>query len=114
MSRVDRDGQGLLDDPLKGWECAFAHRAGAVDIVMAAGGGLDRKHQELMLDAIEKLMLAHSGKTRGLGYVDRGVVKSVEDRLLAYEALKAAVDRRPAFDAGFRDKVPAANAELGA
>lgn len=104
--------QGFLDATLKGWKYAFEHKAEAVDIVMAAGSGLDRKHQEHMLDEIEKLMLAHSGRTKGLGFVDLEVVKSVEEQLLAYKALKAPVDLKPAFDASFWNKVPDANKKL--
>ena len=104
--------QGFLDATLKGWKYAFEHKAEAVDIVMAAGSGLDRKHQELMLDEIERVMVAKAGKTEGLGAIDMASIKAVQDSLVEFKALKAPVDLRAAFDTSFWDKVPAADKKL--
>ena len=104
--------QGFLDATLEGWKYAFEHKAEAVDIVMAAGSGLDRKHQELMLDEIERLMVAKAGKTEGLGAIDMASIKAVQDSLVEFKALKAPVDLKAAFDTSFWDKVPAADKKL--
>ena len=104
--------QGFLDATLKGWKYAFEHKAEAVDIVMAAGSGLERKHQELMLDEIERVMTAKAGKTDGLGAMDMASIAAVQDSLVEFKALKAPVDLKAAFDASFWDKVPAADKKL--
>ena len=104
--------QGFLDATLKGWKYAFEHKPEAVDIVMAAGSGLDRKHQELMLDEIERLMVAKAGKTEGLGAMDMASIKAVQDSLIEFKALKAPVDLKAAFDTSFWDKVPAEDKKL--
>ena len=104
--------QGFLAATLKGWKYAFEHKAEAVDIVMAAGNGLDRKHQELMLDEIERVMTAKAGKTEGLGDIDMASIKAVQDSLVEFKALKAPVDLKAAFDTSFWDKVPATDKKL--
>ncbi len=96
----------------EGWKYAFEHKAEAVDIVLAAGSGLERKHQELMLDEIEKLMTAKLGKSRGLGAIDMTSIAAVQDSLVQFKALKAPVDLKAAFDQSFWDKVPAADKTL--
>ncbi len=104
--------QGFLSATLKGWKYAFEHKAEAVDIVMAAGSGLDRKHQELMLDEIERVMMAKAGKTDGLGAIDMTSIKAVQDSLVEFKAMKAPVDLKAAFDTSFWDKVPASDKKL--
>ena len=104
--------QGFLAATLKGWKYAFEHKAEAVDIVMAAGSGLERKHQELMLDEIERVMVARAGKTEGLGAIDMPSIKAVQDSLVEFKALKAPVDLKAAFDTSFWDKVSAADKKL--
>ncbi|MDQ0470328.1 ABC transporter substrate-binding protein [Labrys wisconsinensis] len=104
--------QAFLAATLKGWKYAFEHKAEAVDIVLAAGSGLERKHQELMLDEIEKLMTAKLGKSRGLGAIDMTSIAAVQDSLVQFKALKAPVDLKAAFDQSFWDKVPAADKTL--
>ena len=104
--------QGFLDATLKGWKYAFEHKAEAVDIVMAAGNGLERKHQELMLDEIERVMVAKAGKTEGRGAIDMPSIKAVQDSLVEFKALKAPVELKAAFDTRFWDKVPAAEKKL--
>jgi NitT/TauT family transport system substrate-binding protein len=98
--------QAFLDASLKGWKYAFAHKAEAIDIVMAAGSGLERKHQELMLEVIEKLMVAKAGTTEGLGAIDMKSIAEVQNSLVEYKALKAPVDLKAAFDTSFWAKVP--------
>jgi NitT/TauT family transport system substrate-binding protein len=98
--------QAYLNATLKGWKYAFEHKSEAIDIVMAAGSGLDRKHQELMLDAIEKLMTANAGGKEGLGAIDLKSISDVQDSLVSFKALKAPVDLKAAFDTSFWAKVP--------
>ncbi|GAA5236332.1 ABC transporter substrate-binding protein [Verticiella sediminum] len=100
--------QAFLDATLKGWKYAFENKAEAVDIVMAAAPGLDRRHQELMLDEIEKLMYAGQGSTRGLGVIDVDTLASVQQMLLDYGALEREVDLGKAVDTRFWDAAPAA------
>jgi len=104
--------QAFLDATLKGWKYAFQHKGEAIDIVMSAGSGLERKHQELMLDSVEKLMVARAGASEGLGAIDLPAIKDVEDNLLENKALKAPVDLNAAFDTSFLAKVPAADKKL--
>lgn len=99
--------QAFLDATLKGWKYAFEHKTEAVDIVMAAGSGLERKHQELMLDEIEKLMRAKLGGSQGLGAIDMASIKAVHDSLIEYKALQKPVDLEAAFDGTFWAKTPA-------
>lgn len=112
ISTKPAEVQGFLGATLKGWKYAFEHKAEAVDIVMAAGSGLDRKHQELMLDEIERVMTAKAGKTDGLGAMDMASIKAVQDSLVEFKALKAPVDLKAAFDTSFWDKVPAGDKKL--
>ena len=98
--------QAFLDATLKGWKYSFENKAEAVDIVMAAGSGLERKHQELMLDEIEKLMRAKLGGSRGLGAIDMASIKAVQDSLVEYKALSAPVDLDAAFNQTFWEKTP--------
>ncbi len=104
--------QAFLDATLKGWKYAFEHKSEAVDIVMAAGSGLERKHQELMLDEIERVMTAKAGTTEGLGYMDMKSIETVQSDLIKFGALKAPVDLKAAFDASFWAKVPAADKKM--
>ncbi|MGK6314337.1 ABC transporter substrate-binding protein [Neorhizobium sp. DT-125] len=99
--------QAFLSATLKGWKYAFENKAEAIDIVMAAGSGLERKHQELMLDEIEKLMRANLGGSEGLGAIDMASIKAVHDSLIEYKALKTPVNLDAAFNQTFWKKVPA-------
>jgi NitT/TauT family transport system substrate-binding protein len=101
--------QAFLNASLKGWTYAFAHKKEAIDIVMAASPGLDRTHQEQMLDAIEKLMVAGQGASRGIGVIDKDTVGSVQKMLIDSGDLKAPVDLDHAIDARFWNAVPAAD-----
>jgi NitT/TauT family transport system substrate-binding protein len=104
--------QGFLDATLKGWKYAFEHKAEAVDIVLASGSGLERKHQELMLDEIAKLMTAKLGSSEGLGAIDLASIAAVQASLVEFKALKAPIDLKQAFDTSFWDKVPADDKKL--
>lgn len=104
--------QAFLTATLKGWKYAFENKAEAVDIVMAAGSGLERKHQELMLEEVEKLMRANLGGTEGLGAIDMASIKAVHDSLIEYEALKTPVDLEAAFNQSFWEKVPASDRKM--
>ncbi len=101
--------QAFLGATLKGWKYAFEHKSEAIDIVMAAGSGLNRKHQELMLDEIQKLMVAKAGTTEGLGAIDMASIANVQANLVSYKALKAPIDLKTAFDTSFWAKVPDAD-----
>jgi NitT/TauT family transport system substrate-binding protein len=104
--------QAFLDATLKGWKYAFEHKGEAIDIVMAAGSGLERKHQELMLDEIAKLMTAKLGSSDGLGAIDLKSIGAVQDSLIEFKALKAPIDLKTAFDTSFWAKVPAGDKKL--
>jgi NitT/TauT family transport system substrate-binding protein len=104
--------QAFVSATLKGWKYAFEHKAEAVDIVMAAGSGLERKHQELMLDEIQRVMSAKLGTSEGLGAIDMAAVTAVHDSLIKFEALKKPVDLKAAFDPSFWAKVPASDKKL--
>jgi NitT/TauT family transport system substrate-binding protein len=104
--------QAFVSATLKGWKYAFEHKSEAVDIVMAAGSGLERKHQELMLDEIERVMTAKLGGTEGLGAIDMKAIADVQDSLLKFEALKKPIDLKAAFDTSFWSKVPATDKKL--
>jgi NitT/TauT family transport system substrate-binding protein len=104
-----QDVQAFVTATLEGWKYAFEHKQEAIDIVMAAGSGLNRKHQELMLDEIEKLMTANLGKTEGLGALDMKAIAAVQDNLIKFGALKTPIDLKAAFDPSFWEKVPAAD-----
>ena len=104
--------QAFLDATLKGWKYSFEHKAEAVDIVLAAGSGLERKHQELMLDEIDKVMTAKLGSSEGLGAIDIKAISAVQDSLVQFKALKSPVDLKAAFDTSFWDKTPAADKKL--
>ena len=104
--------QAFLDATLKGWKYAFEHKAEAVDIVLAAGSGLERKHQEAMLDEIDKVMTAKLGSSEGLGAIDLKAIAAVQDSLVQFKALKSPVDLKAAFDTSFWDKTPAADKKL--
>jgi NitT/TauT family transport system substrate-binding protein len=104
--------QAFLDATLKGWKYAFQHKPEAIDIVIAAGSGLERKHQELMLDEIERLMTAKLGSSEGLGAIDLKAIADVQDSLIKFGALKTPVDLKAAFDTTFWDKVPAEDKKL--
>lgn len=99
--------QKFLNATLRGWAYAIANPEEAVDIVMAAGTGLERRHQELMLAKISELMLDGTGTSEGLGYLNMDAVTKVHDNLVNFEALKAPQDLAKAFDASFWGKVPA-------
>ena len=104
--------QAFLDATLKGWKYSFEHKAEAVDIVLAAGSGLERKHQEAMLDEIDKVMTAKLGSSEGLGAIDLKAIAAVQDSLVQFKALKAPVDLKAAFDTSFWDKTPATDKKL--
>ena len=104
--------QAFLDATLKGWKYAFEHKAEAVDIVLAAGSGLERKHQEAMLDEIDKVMTAKLGSSEGLGAIDLKAIAAVQDSLVQFKALKSPVDLKAAFDTSFWDKTPATDKKL--
>ncbi|MBP0615085.1 ABC transporter substrate-binding protein [Jiella mangrovi] len=104
--------QSFLNATLKGWKYAFQHKAEAVDIVLAAGSGLERKHQELMLDEIENLMTAGVAKTEGLGAIDMASIEKVQASLIKFGGLKGPVDLKATFDQSFWNKVPADDKKL--
>jgi NitT/TauT family transport system substrate-binding protein len=101
--------QAFLDATLKGWRTAFQHKAEAIDIVMAAAPNLERRHQELMLDEIQRIMIAGYGSSKGLGAIDMPHIEAVYHDLLRFNALKSPVDLQATFDSSFWDNVPEAD-----
>jgi NitT/TauT family transport system substrate-binding protein len=99
--------QAFLNATLKGWKYAVENKPETIDIVMKNGSALDRHHQELMLDELEKLMVARKGGEVGIGAMDMENIATVQDNLVKFGALKAPVDLKAAFDTSFWDKVPA-------
>ncbi|MEZ5811039.1 MAG: ABC transporter substrate-binding protein [Rhizobiaceae bacterium] len=104
--------QAFLTATLKGWKYALAHKEESIDVVMTQGSGLDRKHQELMLDEIERLIVDGNAGKAGIGGIDMDVTKAVQDNLLRFDALKAPVDLDAAFTNRFWDQVPADDKKL--
>ncbi|WP_434287093.1 ABC transporter substrate-binding protein [Celeribacter sp. SCSIO 80788] len=98
--------QSFLNATLRGWKYAFEHPDEAIDIVMEAGTGLEREHQEKMLEKVEELMTGSTGASEGLGYLNMDAIAKVEANLVAYGAIDAPVDIETAFDASFWEKVP--------
>ncbi|KAA0969639.1 ABC transporter substrate-binding protein [Aureimonas fodinaquatilis] len=99
--------QAFVEATLKGWKYAFENKEETIDTVLKSGTGLERRHQELMLDELEKLMVVRRGKDEGLGAIDLESISAVQDNLVAFEGLKAPVDLSAAFDTSFWEKTPA-------
>ncbi|MEN2976658.1 ABC transporter substrate-binding protein (plasmid) [Tistrella bauzanensis] len=104
--------QGFLNATLKGWKYAFEHKDEALDIVMAASEGLERGHQALMLDEIERLMVAGRAAEEGLGALDMASIEKVQADLISFGALKEPVDLKAAFNETVWEKVPASDKKL--
>ena len=104
--------QAFLNATLRGWKYAFQHKPETIDILVAAAPNLERHHQELMLNEIERLMTAGDGSSKGLGAIDMPHIEAVYKDLLTFKALKSPVDLKAAFDSSFWDKVPDADKKL--
>lgn len=104
--------QGFLTATLKGWKYALEHKAEAIDIMMKADPGMDRKHQEAMIEAIQDVMVYGKGASDGLLAIDFDSLQKQHDILLANGVMKAPVDLKAAFDPSFWDKVPAEDKKL--
>ena len=104
--------QGFVTATLKGWKAALQNRGEAIDILMKAVPGLERPHQEAMLDEIAKLMLDGKAATEGLGVIDPAALATVNKMLAEYKVLKAPVDLAKAVDTSFWTKVPLADKKL--
>jgi NitT/TauT family transport system substrate-binding protein len=101
--------QAFLNATAKGWKYALQNKTEAIDIIMAAGPSLNRRHQELMLDEFEKLMKAGKGSSMGILAMDMPGISKVHDMLVEYKALKAPADLNTAYDTSFWAKVPVAD-----
>jgi NitT/TauT family transport system substrate-binding protein len=101
--------QAFLNATAKGWKYALQNKTEAIDIIMAAGPSLNRKHQELMLDEFEKLMMAGQGTSMGILAMDMPGIGKVHDMLVQYKALKAPADLKTAYDTSFWTKIPVAD-----
>lgn len=99
--------QAFLDATLRGWKYAFENEDEAVDIVLAAGSGLERDHQAKMLEKVKELMTGSTGETEGLGYLNLDAIAKVEANLVKYNAIEKSVAIEDAFDPSFWEKVPA-------
>jgi NitT/TauT family transport system substrate-binding protein len=104
--------QGFVTATLKGWKAALEQRAEAIDILMKAVPGLERPHQEAMLDEIAKLMVAGPATTEGIGVTDLATLANVNKMLTEYKVLKAPVDLAKAVDTSFWAKVPPSDKKL--
>jgi NitT/TauT family transport system substrate-binding protein len=104
--------QGFLTATFRGWKEAFQHPAEAIDILLKAAPGLERPHQEGMLDEIRKLMVAGKASTEGMGVTDPQVLAFVDKFLLDAKVLNAPVDLSKAIDTSFWTKVPLADKKL--
>jgi len=106
--------QAFLDATLQGWKYAFENPDEAIDIVMKAGSGLDRHHQELMMASLKDTMTVGTGTSEGMGYINLDAIKEVEAALVKFGAIDKPVDVSKAFDPSFWNKVPAASKKLTA
>jgi len=105
--------QKFMNASMKGWRYAVMNKPETVDLMLKAGGPtLERKHQELMLDEIAKLVLAGAAKTKGVGYTDLAAIAKEQAILLDLKALTEKVDLDKAFNTRFWDAVPKADKEV--
>ena len=73
--------QAFLNASLRGWKYAAENQEEAIDILLKAAPGLDRKHQTGMLSEYVKLITADRGTRDGIGYLDmdrRGAVRTLQ------------------------------------
>lgn len=99
--------QGFLNASLRGWKYALENQEEAIDILLKAAPGLDRKHQSAMLAEYVKLMTADRGATDGIGVPDMdrlGAVRTfqIDRKAVPPVPMDSAVNRR------FWEAVPAA------
>lgn len=99
--------QAFLNASLRGWKYAAEHQEEALDILLKAAPGLDRKHQAAMLSEYVKLITADRGSKDGIGVLDMerlGAVRTfqIERKAVAPVPMESAVNRT------FWDAVPAA------
>jgi len=104
--------QAFLAATLEGWKYALQHKAEAIDIVMAAAPSANKPHQVAMLNQLDGLITAGKDGSKGIGRIDMDIVKTIQARLIKYDALKKPVDLNAAFDTSVWDKVPAEDKSL--
>lgn len=112
MAEKPKVVQGMTNATLRGWKYALQNPVEATDIVMAASPGLDKAHQLLMLSEITKLMLADTGKTQGLGYMDVEKYKIAQGVLIDAKVISGPVDFAAAFPSKTWNAVPAADKKM--
>lgn len=99
--------QAFMNASLRGWKYAAENQEEALDILLKAAPGLDRKHQGAMLAEYVKLMTADRGSRDGIGVPDMerlGAVRTfqIERKAVAPVTMESAVNR------SFWEAVPAA------
>lgn len=99
--------QAFLNASLRGWKYALENQEEAIDILLKAAPGLDRKHQAAMLAEYVKLITADRGATDGIGVPDMdrlGAVRAfqIDRKAVAPVPMESAVNRT------FWEAVPAA------
>lgn len=104
--------QGFFDATVKGWKYALQHKDEAVDILLKVDPGMDRKHQEAMIDTIEDVMIAGKGASDGMFFIDYDTLQKQHDILLAAGVMKNPVDLKTAFDPSFWEKAPVDDKKL--
>ena len=104
--------QGFTNATLRGWKYAIKNPVEAVEIVMAASPGLDKAHQLLMLSECSKLMLADTGTTQGLAFMDLEKFKAAQGILIDAKVISGPVDFNAAFLPKFWSAVPAADKKM--
>ncbi|KAA8994993.1 ABC transporter substrate-binding protein [Affinibrenneria salicis] len=97
--------QRFVNATLEGWQYALTHRAETLDILMKANPGLNRPHQQAMLDSVAQLMYPEGSP--GLGSVNLEQAEKMMNLLVKYGALKQPVDINQTFDLSFWQNVPA-------
>ena len=104
--------QGFTNATLRGWKYAIRNPVEATEIVMAASPGMDKAHQLQMLSEASKLMLADTGTTQGLGYMDLEKYKGAQAILIGAKVISGPVDFNAAFLTKVWNAVPAADKKM--
>jgi len=104
--------QSFTNATLRGWKYAIQNPVEATEIVLAASPGLEKAHQLQMLSEISKLMLADTGTTQGLGYMNLERFKIAQGVLIDAKVISGPVNFSTAFLPQFWNAVPAADKKM--
>jgi NitT/TauT family transport system substrate-binding protein len=100
--------QGFMNASLRGWKYAAEHQEEALDILMQAAPGLERKHQAAMLAEYVKLMMADQGTQKGIAVLDVERLEVVRQFQIDRKALTVPITLSEALNTTFWDAVPVA------